>query len=161
MPTFDIVSRTNLAEVDNAVNGVMREISQRFDFKDSKCSVRRAEGTLTILADDDMKLRQVHELLATYLTRRKVDAKALDYKTPERATGDTLRQTVEVRQGVDRELSAKIVKAIKGSKLKAQVAVQGDEVRVTGKKRDDLQEVIALVKEMDVDQPLQYVNFRD
>jgi uncharacterized protein YajQ (UPF0234 family) len=161
MPTFDIVSRTDLAEVDNAVNGVMREISQRFDFKDSKCSVQRTETKLTILADDDMKLRQVHELLATYLTRRQVDAKALDYKTPERATGDTLRQTGEVRQGVDRELSAKIVKAIKASKLKAQVAVQGDELRITGKKRDDLQEVIALVKEMDVDQPLQYVNFRD
>ena len=161
MPTFDIVSRTDLAEVDNAVNGVMREISQRFDFKDSKCSVQRTETKLTILADDDMKLRQVHELLATYLTRRKVDTKALDYKTPERATGDTLRQTAEVRQGVDRDLSAKIVKAIKASKLKAQVAVQGDEVRITGKKRDDLQEVIALVKEMDVDQPLQYVNFRD
>ena len=155
------MTRTNLAEVDNAVNGVMREIRQRFDFKGSTCSVHRAEGVLTIVADDEMKLRQVHELLATYLTRRKVDARALDYKTPERASGDTLRQTAVVRQGVDRDLSARIVKAIKGSKLKAQVAVQGDEVRVTGKKRDDLQEVIALVKEMDIDQPVQYVNYRD
>jgi uncharacterized protein YajQ (UPF0234 family) len=161
MPSFDIVTRTDLAEVDNAVNGVMREIQQRFDFKASNCSVHRAEGALTILADDDMKLRQVHELLATYLIRRKVDAESLEYKTPERASGDTLRQTAVVRQGIERELSAKIVKAIKGSKLKAQVTVQGDELRVTGKKRDDLQDVIALVKEMKIDQPIQYVNFRD
>lgn len=161
MPSFDIVSKTNLAEVDNAVNGVMREISQRFDFKGSKCSVERAESNLTILADDDMKLRQVHELLNVYLTRRSVDPKVLDFKTVEKASGNSVRQTVEIREGIDKELAKRLVKEIKDSKLKVQVSIQGDELRVSGKKRDDLQNAIAHIKSLDIDLPLQYINFRD
>ncbi len=161
MPSFDIVSKTNMAEVDNAVNGVTREISQRFDFKGSKCSIERTESTLTILADDDMKLRQVHELINVYLTRRSVDPKVLDFKTPEKASGNSLRQTVDIREGIDKELAKKLVKEVKDSKLKVQVAIQGDELRVTGKKRDDLQDAIAHIKALKVDLPLQFINFRD
>lgn len=161
MPTFDIVSKAELSEVENAINGVRRDIGQRYDFKGSNCSVERNEAELTILADDDMKLRQMHELLQANLARRKLDPKVLDYQTPEKAAGTSVRQKVVVRQGVATELARKIVKQLKGSKLKVQVAIQGDELRVTGKKRDDLQDAIALVKEMDADQPLQYVNFRD
>ena len=161
MPSFDIVSRTDLQEVDNAVQGAVREISTRYDFKGSKCSIERKENVLTILADDEMKLKQVQELLKGYLARRKVDAGAFDFATPEKASGNALRQTVTIKQGVERELAQKIVKEVKSSKLKVQVAIQGDELRVTGKKRDDLQEAIALVRGLKITQPLQYVNFRD
>ena len=161
MPTFDIVSRTDLPEVDNALNAMQREIAQRFDFKGSQCSIERNENTLTIVADDDLKLRQMHELLKGHAARRKVDAAAFDFQTPEKASGNTLRQSVVIQQGVGSELAKRIVKEIKGSKLKVQVAIQGDELRVTGKKRDDLQAAIAQVKDMKLDQPLQYVNFRD
>jgi uncharacterized protein YajQ (UPF0234 family) len=106
-------------------------------------------------------LKQVQELLRGYLAKRKVEVGALDFQKPEKAVGSSLRQTVKIKQGVERELAQKIVKTIKGSKLKVQVAIQGDEVRVTGKKRDDLQDVIALMKSSKIDQPLQYVNFRD
>jgi uncharacterized protein YajQ (UPF0234 family) len=161
MPSFDIVSKTDLSEVDNALNGVTREIAQRYDFKGAHCSVERLENDLTILADDDIKLKQMHELLAIHLIRRKVDPAALDYGKVEKAAGSTVRQVVTVRQGIDRELAKRIVKAIKDSKVKVQAAVQGDELRVSGKKIDDLQAVIALVKGLKIEQPLQYLNFRD
>jgi len=161
MPSFDIVSKTDLAEVDNAVAGIMREIGTRFDFKGSKCSVTRSEESLTVLADDDLKLKQMHELMKVHFTRRKIDPGALDYKPPEKATGNSLRQTVLVKQGIASDLAKKIAKEIKDSKLKVQAAIQGDELRITGKKRDDLQDAIALVRGMKIEQPLQYINFRD
>lgn len=161
MPSFDVVSKTDLAEVDNAIAGVMREISTRFDFKGSISKVEHKEGTLTVTADDGMKLKQVQELVKGYFVRRKLDAGCLDWKPEEKATGNTLRQTVIVKQGVDRELAKKIVSAIKDAKLKVQAAIQGDELRISGKKRDDLQAAIALVRGLKVEQPLQYVNFRD
>ena len=161
MPSFDIVSKTELPEVDNALNAMRREIEQRFDFKGSKCSIERNDQELTILADDDLKLRQMHELLKGHLTRRKVDAGALDFQDPEKAAGQSLRQKVIVRQGIAQPIAKKIVKEMKGSKLKVQVAIQGDELRVSGKKRDDLQAAIQAVKDMGLDLPLQYVNFRD
>lgn len=161
MPSFDIVSKTDLAEVDNALDNIVREIDTRFDFKGSKCSISRKDETLTLLADDQLKLNQMHELLKTHLTRRKVDAAALEYKDPEKASGDTLRQTIIVRQGVEKDLAKKLVKELKDSKLKVQVSIQGDSLRVTGKKRDDLQEAIQFVRGLKVDMPLQYENFRD
>ena len=161
MPSFDIVSRIELPEVDNALAGITREIGTRFDFKGSKCKVERQEGLLNVVADDELKLKQMHELLKVHLTRRKVDPAALDYKTPEKASGNTLKQTIVLRQGVDADLARQLIREIKDSKLKVQVSIQGDELRVTGKKRDDLQEAIALVKKIEVDLPLQYVNFRD
>ena len=161
MPSFDIVSRLDMAEVDNALAGIAREIGTRYDFKDSKSSVKAEEGALVILADDELKLKQLHELLKVHLTRRKVDAAALDFKPPEKAHANMLRQTVTLKQGVDRELAKRIVRELKDSRLKVQAAIQGDELRVTGKKRDDLQAAIQLIRGLKLDQPLQYVNFRE
>ncbi|MFM9842519.1 MAG: YajQ family cyclic di-GMP-binding protein [Dongiaceae bacterium] len=161
MPSFDIVSKTELSEVDNAINGMRREIETRFDFKGSKCTIERKDELLTMLADDDLKLKQMQELLKGYITRRKLDAGALDFKPPEKASGNTLRQVVQVKQGIEQTLAKDIVRSIKDSKLKVQVSIQGDELRVSGKKRDDLQAAIQHVREMKIQQPLQYVNFRD
>ncbi len=161
MPSFDIVSETDLAEVDNAIQGVAREIGTRFDFKGSKCTLERKEALITLLADDDMKLRQMQELLRGYMVRRKLEASALEFKDPQTASGNTLRQDVNIKQGIDQTLAKRIVKEIKDSKLKVQVSIQGDELRITGKKRDELQEAIAFVRAMKIDQPLQYQNFRD
>jgi uncharacterized protein YajQ (UPF0234 family) len=161
VPSFDIVSRIDLAEVDNALAGMTREIGTRFDFKGSKCRIERQEGILTIGADDELKLKQMHELLKVHLTRRKVDPAALEYKAPEKASGNTLKQTIVLRQGVDANLAKQLIREIKDSKLRVQVSVQGDELRVTGKKRDDLQAAIALARGLKIEQPLQYINFRD
>ena len=161
MPSFDVVSRIDLAEVDNAISGISREIATRFDFKGSKCSVERKEGVLTVLADDDLKLKQMHELLKVHMTRRKVEPGVLDYKPAEKASGNAVRQTIALRQGVDANLARQLVRELKDSKLKVQVSVQGDEVRVTGKKRDDLQDAIGVIRGLKIEQPLQYVNFRE
>jgi cyclic-di-GMP-binding protein len=161
MPSFDIVSRLDLAEVDNAIAGINREIATRFDFKGSKCSIDRKEGVLNVVADDELKLKQMHELLKIHTTRRKVEPGALDYKPPEKASGNTLRQTIVLRQGVDADLGRRLIREIKDSKLKVQVSIQGEELRVTGKKRDDLQNAIAAIRRLKIDQPLQYVNFRE
>ena len=161
MPSFDIVSRTDLPEVDNALQSARREIETRYDFKGSACSIERSNEALVIKADDDFKLKQVQELLRGHMAKRKVDTRAFDFQKPEKASGSSLRQTVLIKQGVERELAQKIVKAIKGAKIKVQVAIQGDELRVSGKKRDDLQNAIALVKDQKIEHPLQYVNFRD
>ncbi len=161
MPTFDIVSRLDLAEVDNAIAGISREIATRFDFKGSKCTIERKEGELALLADDELKLKQMHELLKVHLTRRKVEPGALDYQKPEKASGNAVRQRIMLRQGIDAALARQLMREIKDSKLKVQAAVQGVELRITGKKRDDLQAVIALVRGIKIEQPLQYVNFRE
>ena len=161
MPSFDIVSKTDLAEVDNAIAGIAREIATRFDFKGSQCTVERTELLITLMADDDLKLRQMQDLLKVYFTRRKVDAGALDYKEPEKAAGNRLRQLITIKQGIDGELARRLVKDLKGTKLKVQAAIQGDELRISGKKRDELQAAIAAVRGLKITQPLQFVNFRD
>src|ERR1700739_898631 len=154
VPSFDIVSRLDLAEVDNALAGITREIGTRFDFKGSKCTIERQEGLVNLFADDELKLKQMHELLKVHLTRRKVDPAALDYKPPEKACGNTLRQTIGPRQGCDASLARQLIRDIKDSKLKVQVSIQGDELRVTGKKRDDLQAAITVARGMKIEQPL-------
>ena len=161
MPSFDIVSRIDLAEVDNAIAGIKREIATRFDFKGSKCAIDRNEGEIALTADDDLKLRQMHELLKVHLTRRKVEPGALDYKAPEKAAGNTVRQTIALKQGIGADMARQLVREIKDSKLKVQAAVQGGELRVSGKKRDDLQSAITLIRGLKIEQPLQYVNFRE
>jgi len=161
MPSFDIVSKTDMNEVSNAIANMTREMEQRYDFKGSSCKVELAGDTITLHADDDLKLRQMRELLQGHLARRKIDAGVLDYQKEEPAAGQAVRQNVVIRQGIDRDLAKRIVKEVKGSKLKVQVAVQGDELRVTGKKRDDLQAVISLVKGLKSELPLQFVNMRD
>ena len=161
MPSFDIVSRTNLVEVGNALQGATREIGTRYDFKGSKCAIERNESVLTIHADDEFKLKQVQDLMKGHMGKRKVNINAFDFAKPEDASGNSLRQAVTIRQGIDRDLAQQIVKAVKSAKLKVQTAIQGDELRVSGKKRDDLQSVIQLVKDLKIKQPLQYLNFRD
>lgn len=161
MPSFDIVSKTDMSEIDNAVAGAAREIAQRFDFKGSKSSIERKDQEITLLADDNLKLKQVQDLLLTYVTRRKLETSALDFGKEEKAAGSMVRQIVKVKQGIGQDVAKTITKAIKDQKFKVQASIQGDELRVSGKKRDDLQEVIAFVKTMKVDQPLQFVNFRD
>lgn len=161
MPSFDIVSETDLQEVDNALQNVVREIGTRYDFKGSKCAVERKEQEITITADDEYKRDQIEQMLKAHLTRRKLDAKALEFGKAEPASGNTLRQKVTVKQGVDKDAAKAVIKAIKDSKMKVQASIQGEEIRVTGKKRDDLQEAIALVKSLELELPLQYKNFRD
>ena len=161
MPSFDIVSKIDMTSVDNALQGVMKEMQVRYDFKGSKSEISKTDEAILISADDELKRRQVEELLITHLTRKGVDTKALEFGKVEQASGNTVRQTVTVRQGIQRDVAQKIVKAIKSSKLKTQAAIQGDEVRVAGKKRDELQETMAMIKELGVEFPLQFENFRD
>ena len=161
MPSFDVVSRTDLMEVDNAVNGVKRETKQRFDLAGTKCDIERTDNTLTMIADNTMKLTQIEDLLRKYLARRNVDQGAFEFKEAQSAAGGTVRRTISIRQGIDADLGRKITKAVRATKIKVQVAIQGSELHMSGKKRDDLQEAIAFIKEMDLEQPLQYVNFRD
>ena len=161
MPSFDVVSKTDLMEVDNALNGVKREIKQRFDLAGTKCDIERNDNTLTMIADDNMKLTQVENLLRGYLARRKVDEGAFEFDNIQDATGETLRRTISIKQGIEADLARKITKAIKGTKFKVQVSIQGTELRISSKKRDDLQEIIGFIKKMNIEQPLQYVNYRD
>ncbi|NQW23560.1 MAG: YajQ family cyclic di-GMP-binding protein [SAR202 cluster bacterium] len=161
MPSFDVVSRTDLAEVDNALNGVDREIKTRFDLAGSKCAIARSDDTLTLTADDSMKMEQVKDLLRRNLAQRKVELGALEFGEPQDAAGGSLREVVSIKQGVDSDLGRKISKEVKSAKMKVQIAIQGTELRVTAKKRDDLQAVIAFIKDMKNKQPLQFINFRD
>ena len=161
MPSFDIVSKTDLAEVDNALQNLAREITQRYDFKGSNCRIERKDAELTIHADDDLKLKQMHELLKGHLVRRKIEPGVLDFKSVEKAAGQSVRQVVEIKTGIGKDLAKQLVKDIKETKLKVQVAIQGDELRVTGKQLDDLQAVMKHLKGLGLEQPLQFINFRD
>jgi uncharacterized protein YajQ (UPF0234 family) len=161
MPSFDVVSRVDMQEVDNAVNQVIREMQQRYDFKNSKSSVEFDKKAIILHAEDKMKLRAMTEMLNEKIAKRGVGVKALDYKDPEEATGGTYRQQVEIKQGISTDDGKKIAKMIKEANLKkVQAQIQGDQVRVTGPKRDDLQEVIQLLK-TNVNLELQFVNFKD
>jgi cyclic-di-GMP-binding protein len=161
MPSFDIVSEVNQVEVRNALDQTNKEVSTRFDFKGSDARVEHAEKTLTIYADDDFKLKQVTDILTGKLTKRGVDIRALEYGTVEKISGNKVKQPVTLRVGVGQDLAKRIVKLIKESKMKVQASIQGEAVRVSGAKRDDLQSAIALVKKSITDYPLQYGNFRD
>lgn len=158
--TFDIVSRVDLQEIDNALNQTMKELRTRFDFKGSKSKVEFTEGRIVIHSDNDFKLRSVVEILEEKLVRRGINLKSLRYGKVEKAAGDTVRQSADVVQGVDKDLAREIVKMVKETKLKVQASFQNDQVRVSGKNRDDLQAVIRLIKEKDWPIPLQFVNMR-
>ncbi|HCF72987.1 MAG: YajQ family cyclic di-GMP-binding protein [Proteobacteria bacterium] len=161
MPTFDVVSQVDWHEVRNAVDQVNREVSNRFDFKGSDARVEQAESLLTIYADDDFKIGQITDILDMRLAKRGIDVTCLQPdEVVERGAGK-VRQEIRIRHGIESELAKTLVKKIKKEKLKVQAAVQGDQLRVSGKKRDDLQAVIALLKNEDIGLPLQYVNFRD
>src|SRR5262245_31438361 len=161
MPSFDIVSEVNQVEVRNAVDQCNKEVTNRFDFKGSDARVEIGEQALTVFADDEFKLGQVRDVLTGKLSKRGVDVRCLDPGTIEKISGNKVKQTVAVRAGVEQELAKRIVRMIKDSKLKAQGSIQGDAVRVSGAKKDALQDIIALVRKSVVDFPLQFKNFRD
>ena len=163
MPSFDIVSEVNQVEVHNAVDQSNKEVTNRFDFKgsDARVEVNEKDKTLTVYADDDFKLGQVRDVLTGKLAKRGVDVRCLEAGDIEKVSGNKVKQGVAVRQGVEQELAKKIVKLVKDSKLKVQASIQGDTVRVTGAKKDLLQDAIALVRKSISDFPLQFKNFRD
>jgi uncharacterized protein YajQ (UPF0234 family) len=161
VPSFDIVSEVDKQEVRNAIDQVNKEVSTRFDFKGSDARVEQADYVLTIHADTDFQLDQVQDILSQKLAKRSVDVKCLDIGAVEKVSGNKVKRNVTVKTGVEIELAKKIVKCIKDSKLKVQASIQGDTVRVSGAKRDLLQDTIALVRKSITDFPLQYQNFRD
>jgi len=165
MPSFDIVSEVNKVEIKNAVEQCNKEVTNRFDFKGSDARVeiqeQGEETVLMVFADDNFKLGQVKDVLTGKLAKRNVDVRSLDPGTIEKSAGDTVKQPLKVRNGIEQELAKKITKLIKESKLKAQGSIQGDTVRVSGAKKDVLQEVITLMKRQVTEVPLQFKNFRD
>ena len=161
MPTFDIVSKFEVSEIDNALQNLDREISQRYDFKSSKSEISLDKNQISIFTDDEYKLTQLQEMLKVHLTKRGVDAKVLEMGKIESAAGQSVRQIITLIQGINRDLSKQIIKMVKESKIKVQISIQGEDLRVSGKKRDELQDVISLLKENEFDLPLQFINFRD
>jgi len=161
MPSFDVMCEANAVEIRNAVDQANKEITNRFDFKGSDARLELADKQLTAYADDNFKLGQVRDVLLSKLAKRNVDVRFLDYGDPQKIGGDKLKQPITIRHGVPTDAAKKIVRLIKDAKLKVQAAIQGDAVRVSGAKRDDLQGAIALVRKEITDLPLTYGNFRD
>ena len=161
MPSFDIVSRLDIQEIDNAIGNCLREIGQRYDFKNSNTSIERLEKELKIVTDDEMKLKQVNDLIATHFVRRKIDANCLKIKNTEKASGNSIRRIYELIEGIDQNIYKKITSLVKSSKIKVQAKIQGDEIRIIGKKRDDLQTTMSMIEDLKIDLPIQFVNFRD
>jgi uncharacterized protein YajQ (UPF0234 family) len=161
MPSFDVVCKLDLQEVGNAINQTLKEVGQRFDFKGSNTQVRLEERTLHLASADEFKVRAVSEILKEKLARRQVPLKALQEKPVEPGPAGTAKQQIDLQEGIATDKAREIVKLVKDTKLKVQVAIQGDQVRVTGKKRDELQQVIALLRGKDLGIAMQFVNFRD
>ena len=160
MPSFDVVSEIDMHELTNAVDQTNREIGNRFDFKGTDSKVERGENSLTLIAPTAFQVNQIRDILHMRLGKRGIDIRVLDYGEMKES-GSEARLTATVRQGIDADTSRKLVKLIKDSKVKVQTSVQGDQLRVSGKKKDDLQQIIALLRNAKLELPLQYVNFRD
>ena len=161
MPSFDITSEVNKVELKNAIDQTNKEIGTRFDFKGSDARLELNELVLTIYADDEFKLQQVMDIFVGKCAKRIVDVRALDVKGIDKVSGNKVKQTVNIRNGIESDKAKHIVKLIKDSKMKVQASIQGEAVRISGAKRDDLQNAIALVKKSVSDLPLQFGNFRD
>ena len=161
MPSFDVVSRVDLQEIDNAIANALREITNRYDFKGSNTTLERSEKVITIVTDDDLKLSQVNDILISHFVRRKLDPLALGKKDKEKAGGDRIRQTISLIEGIEQDVAKKITSEIKNSKMKIQAKINGNELRIDGKKRDDLQSAMQLIEDLKVGIPLQFINFRD
>jgi len=161
MPSFDIVSRVDFQEIDNAIANALREITNRYDFKGSNTTVERSEKVITIVTDDDLKLSQVNDILISHFVRRKLDPLALGKKDKEKAGGDRIRQTISLVEGIEQDIAKKITSEIKSSKMKVQAKINGNELRIDGKKRDDLQAAIKLIEDLNLGIPVQFINFRD
>ncbi|NOY87012.1 MAG: YajQ family cyclic di-GMP-binding protein [Deltaproteobacteria bacterium] len=162
MPSFDIVSKVDMQEVDNVINNTRKEILTRYDLRQgtSEVDLDRGDGTIKMVAEDRMKMKAIQDIIVSNLVRRKIDPKCLDVGEPEGTSGGHLKCEAKIRQGIDRDLARKIVKLIKDRKLKVQAAIQDDQVRVTGKKIDDLQDVIGMLKDKELEIPLQFVNMK-
>lgn len=162
MPSFDIVSQIDLQEVDNAVNNVKKEIMTRYDFRGvtTEVDLNRKDKKLNVLTGDDMKIKAVRDMLISHLTRRKVDSDCMTFGEPEPTSKGQLKQEITIQEGIDKDTAKKIVKDIKATKLKVQAAIQDEQVRVTGKKLDDLQAVMQLMREGKYGMPLQFVNMK-
>jgi uncharacterized protein YajQ (UPF0234 family) len=161
MPSFDVISKINYPEFDNALANCLREITNRYDFKGLNISIERKDKIITTLAPDEIKLKQVNELLQVHLIRRKVDPRVITVKSSESAAGTTIRQVSELKEGISQENAKKIISDIKKLKLKIQMKILGEELRAEGKKRDDLQEAISAIQAIDIGLPIEFVNFRD
>ena len=161
MPSFDTVCEPNLVEVKNAVENTSKEIGTRFDFKGTSAAIEIKDKEITLFGDADFQLQQVEDILRNKMTKRNVDVRFLDMGKIEKIGGDKVKQVLKVRNGIESELAKKIQKLIKDSKMKVQASIQGDSVRVTGAKRDDLQAAMALIKKDVTDVPLSFNNFRD
>jgi uncharacterized protein YajQ (UPF0234 family) len=161
MPAFDVVSKTDLAEVDNAINGAMREISTRYDFKNSQSNITREDDEIELISEDQYKIDQVQQILRMHIIKRKLSSGAFNFSKSEDAKGGLLKQKAKIIQGIDKEISQLINKTIKNKKIKVQVAIRGDELRVSGNKKDGLQIAIQLIKDLNLKQPLQFINFRN
>ena len=158
--SFDIVSKTDMQEVANAIQQAQKELAQRFDFKGSKSSIELTPEEIVLISDNEGKLRSVKEIVEGKLAKRKVSLKALDYATVEPSSGGTVRQRARIVQGIETEKAKTIVRTLKDAKLKVQASIQSDQVRVTGRNKDELQKAIALVREQDFGIPLQFTNYR-
>lgn len=161
MPSFDTVCEADFVEVKNAVENTAKEIGTRFDFKGTSAAIELKDKEITLFGDADFQLQQVEDILRNKLTKRSVDVRFLDIQKAQQIGGDKLKQTIKVKNGIEAELGKKLQKLIKDSKLKVQAAIQGDAVRVTGAKRDDLQAAMALIRKDLADHPLSFNNFRD
>ena len=161
MPSFDIVSEVDQTEIRNAIDQTNKEVTNRFDLKGSDARVELSDKVMTVFADDDFKVEQVLDVLKIKLSKREVDIRCLEYGKIEKVTGNKVKQTVTVKVGIETERAKKIVKLVKDSKMKVQASIQGEAVRISGAKRDLLQECIALMRKEVTDFPLQYNNFRD
>jgi uncharacterized protein YajQ (UPF0234 family) len=160
MPSFDIVSKVEMQEVDNAVNQTIKEIAQRYDFKKSKSEISLEKETIKILADDDFRLKAIIDILQSKCLKRGISVKSLQQGTVESASGGMVRQLITIQQGISKEKGKEVIAAIKETKLKVQAQIQDDQVRVTGKNIDDLQEIIQLLKGKDLGIEMQFINFR-
>ena len=161
MPSFDIVSRVDFQEIDNAIANALREITNRYDFKGSNTTIERSEKVITIVTDDDLKLSQVNDILISHFVRRNLDPLALGKKDKEKAGCDRIRQTISLVEGIEQDVAKKITSEIKSSKMKVQAKINGNELRMDGKKRDDLQSAMQLIEDLQVGIPVQFINFRD
>ena len=161
MPSFDVVSSPDIQEIDNAINNTKREVDNRFDFKNTNSSIERSDFSITIETTDNTKLSQFNDILKNNIVRRKIDPKFIHVKSTETASGNRVRQFIDILNGISKIEAKKITNLVKTSKAKVQASINGDEVRITGKKRDDLQSMIELLKTSDIKIPLQFQNFRD
>ncbi len=161
MPSFDVLSEVDLVALRNAVDVANRKITNRYDFKGTDARVEQSDKLLTLFGDNDFQLDQMKAILLPEMTSKKVDVRCLDYGDLQKVGGNKVKQEVKVRVGVEQELAKKIVRLLKDSKMKVQAAIQGDSIRVSGAKRDTLQEAIALIRKEVTDFPLQFGNFRD